>query len=299
MNICCIVHLCLFNIPYSFVQDIGQRLKLSLLTINTAVVYCQRFYMVRTFQQFQRFKMASAAFFLASKVAEFHQDWISKSEHIVMTANKILKVKHSKEVVKKQVDQLVDHENLLLQTLGFDLEVVHPHSHIANFFFKYNFCFKHYSEDCDKDPAFCHMGARSVVRKAYFVAQYLMLQTTLCLRYSPETVSGMCIHLAAKWSGYSVQEAYTTESLEQISDWGQFIAKCPLVLRNKIEGSTPKYFNTPKSSTPMSSAGSTPKDSSTPITSTPKYFSQTTASKRKGDELELSPVPRKKFLQGF
>ena len=131
-----------------------------------------------------------------------------------------------------------------------------------------------------------------------------MLQTTMCLRHSPETVSGMCIHLAAKWSGYPVQEAYTTERLESISDWGQFIAKCPLVLRNKIENSTPKYFNpsTPMrstSSTPMSSTGSTPNFLSTPITSTPKHFSQTTTSKRVAEELELSPVPRKKFLPGF
>ena len=84
----------------------------------------------------------------------------------------------------------------------------------------------------------------------------------MCLQYYSPDLAGMCIHLAAKWSGQLVpDEKVPNEKLESVSDWDHFLRKCPSGLRNKI------------------------------LTSERKR-----SSKRKGEE--ISPMPRKKVLHG-
>ncbi|KAM7325020.1 hypothetical protein ACRRTK_015273 [Alexandromys fortis] len=63
----------------NLLQDMGQRLNVSQLTINTAIVYMHRFYMIQSFTQFHRYSMAPAALFLAAKVEEQPK----KLEHVI------------------------------------------------------------------------------------------------------------------------------------------------------------------------------------------------------------------------
>merc|ERR1711902_19676 len=63
----------------NFIQDMGQRLKVTQLCINTAIVYMQRFYMFHSFTKFHRNTIAAASLFLAAKVEEQPR----KLEHVI------------------------------------------------------------------------------------------------------------------------------------------------------------------------------------------------------------------------
>ena len=54
----------------SFIQDMGLRLKVSQVIINTSVVYMHRFYMHHSFKTFHRNNIATACIFLACKIEE-------------------------------------------------------------------------------------------------------------------------------------------------------------------------------------------------------------------------------------
>ena len=49
----------------NLIQDIGQRLAVNQLVINTAIVYMHRFYMFQSFQKYHRYVMAPCFVFLA------------------------------------------------------------------------------------------------------------------------------------------------------------------------------------------------------------------------------------------
>lgn len=90
-----------------------------------------RFYVFHSFTQFHKYSIASAALFLAAKVEELPR----KLEFVVKTAQ----IYHHKEsdpaITSEQYVQaahdLVFNENVLLQTLGFDLAIDHPHTHVV------------------------------------------------------------------------------------------------------------------------------------------------------------------------
>merc|ERR1719226_209264 len=70
----------------NFIQDMGQRLQVTQLCINTAIVYMQRFYMFHSFSRFHRNSIAAAALFLAAKVEEQPR----KLEHVIKIAHMCL-----------------------------------------------------------------------------------------------------------------------------------------------------------------------------------------------------------------
>uniref|UniRef100_A0AAX7VVH6 Cyclin-like domain-containing protein n=1 Tax=Astatotilapia calliptera TaxID=8154 RepID=A0AAX7VVH6_ASTCA len=70
----------------NLLQDMGQRLNVSQLTINTAIVYMHRFYMIQSFTRFHRNVIAPAALFLAAKVEEQPR----KLEHVIKVAHACL-----------------------------------------------------------------------------------------------------------------------------------------------------------------------------------------------------------------
>uniref|UniRef100_G3RNV4 Cyclin T1 n=1 Tax=Gorilla gorilla gorilla TaxID=9595 RepID=G3RNV4_GORGO len=110
----------------NLLQDMGQRLNVSQLTINTAIVYMHRFYMIQSFTQFP------AALFLAAKVEEQPK----KLEHVIKVAHTCLHPQESlpdtrSEAYLQQVQDLVILESIILQTLGFELTIDHPHTHVV------------------------------------------------------------------------------------------------------------------------------------------------------------------------
>jgi len=98
----------------------------SQLCINTAIVYMHRFYAFHSFTHFHRNSMASASLFLAAKVEEQPR----KLEHVIRAANKCLPPT-TEQNYAELAQELVFNENVLLQTLGFDVAIDHPHTHVV------------------------------------------------------------------------------------------------------------------------------------------------------------------------
>ncbi|XP_025759901.1 cyclin-T2 isoform X7 [Oreochromis niloticus] len=70
----------------NLIQDMGQRLNVSQLTINTAIVYMHRFYMHHSFSKFHRNIISPTTLFLAAKVEEQPR----KLEHVIKVAHACL-----------------------------------------------------------------------------------------------------------------------------------------------------------------------------------------------------------------
>lgn len=113
-----------------------------------------RFYAFHSFTHFHRNNIAAAALFLAAKVSctslyipynsfvilyyLFHLEKVEeqprKLEHIIKVVHICLGLEAPdplKESYAEQAQDLVFNENVLLQTLGFDVAIDHPHTHVV------------------------------------------------------------------------------------------------------------------------------------------------------------------------
>ncbi|XP_020286214.1 cyclin-T isoform X2 [Pseudomyrmex gracilis] len=214
----------------NFIQDMGQRLVVSQLCINTAIVYMHRFYMFHSLNQFPRNSIAIAALFLAAKVEEQPR----KLEHVIKMAH--LCLFRDQGPPDSRSDQYLEHaqdlvfnENVLLQTLGFDVAIDHPHTHVVR-------C-------CQLVKA-----SKELAQTSYFMASNSLHLTTMCLQYKPTVVACFCIHLACKWSNWEIPQStegkqwfwyvdrtVTAELLQELTDeFLHIFDKCPSRLKKKI-----------------------------------------------------------------
>ncbi|XP_065212572.1 cyclin-T1-like [Planococcus citri] len=217
----------------NFIRDVGKRLSLTQLCISTAIVYMHRFYMFHSFTHFHRNTIAMAALFLAAKVEEQPR----KLEYIIKMAQWCLQKGQTNtdcnsESYLEQAQELVMNENILLQTLGFDMAVEHPHTYIVQF---------------------CELASLSkdISHASYFWASNSLYLTTMCLQYRPTVVACFCIHLVCRWSNCEIpkskenlswwsyiDESVTQELLEQMTN--EFLViydKCPSRLKKIIQNS--------------------------------------------------------------
>uniref|UniRef100_A0A8C9VC53 Cyclin T1 n=1 Tax=Scleropages formosus TaxID=113540 RepID=A0A8C9VC53_SCLFO len=114
----------------NLLQDMGQRLNVSQLTINTAIVYMHRFYMIQSFTRFHR--NVSTTLFLAAKVEEQPR----KLEHVIKVAHACLNPQDPSpdtrsDAYLQQAQDLVILESIILQTLAFEITIDHPHTHVV------------------------------------------------------------------------------------------------------------------------------------------------------------------------
>ncbi|XP_025898616.1 cyclin-T1 [Nothoprocta perdicaria] len=170
----------------NLLQDMGQRLNVSQLTINTAIVYMHRFYMVQSFTQFHRNSVAPAALFLAAKVEEQPR----KLEHVIKVAHACLHPLETlldtrSEAYLQQAQDLVILESIILQTLGFEITIDHPHTHVVK---------------CTQ----LVRASKDLAQTSYFMATNSLHLTTFSLQYTPPVVACVCIHLACKWSNWEI-----------------------------------------------------------------------------------------------
>uniref|UniRef100_A0A8D0HHH9 Cyclin-T1 n=1 Tax=Sphenodon punctatus TaxID=8508 RepID=A0A8D0HHH9_SPHPU len=170
----------------NLLQDMGQRLNVSQLTINTAIVYMHRFYMVQSFTQFHRNSVAPAALFLAAKVEEQPR----KLEHVIKVTHACLHPQDPppdtrSEAYLQQAQDLVILESIILQTLGFEITIDHPHTHVVK---------------CTQ----LVRASKDLAQTSYFMATNSLHLTTFCLQYTPPVVACVCIHLACKWSNWEI-----------------------------------------------------------------------------------------------
>ncbi|XP_051886895.1 cyclin-T2a isoform X4 [Pristis pectinata] len=170
----------------NLVQDMGQRLNVSQLTINTAIVYMHRFYMQHSFTRFHRNVISPAALFLAAKVEEQPR----KLEHVIKVVHACLNPQEPPLDVKsdaylQQAQDLVILESIILQTLGFEITIEHPHTDVVK---------------CTQ----LVRASKDLAQTSYFMATNSLHLTTFCLQYKPTVIACVCIHLACKWSNWEI-----------------------------------------------------------------------------------------------
>ncbi|XP_013398667.1 cyclin-T1 [Lingula anatina] len=212
----------------NFIQDMGQRLQVTQLCINTAIVYMHRFYMFQSFSKFHRNSMSAACIFLAAKVEEQPR----KLEHVIKVAHMCLHrepLDVKSEAYLEQAQELVINENILLQSLGFDVSIDHPHTHVV--------------KTCQLVRA-----SKDLAQTSYFLATNSLHLTDMCLRHKPTVVACVCIHLACKWSSWQipkssegrdwfwyVDKSVTMKQLDELThDFLSILDKCPSKLKKKI-----------------------------------------------------------------
>ncbi|KAJ8255979.1 hypothetical protein COCON_G00198430 [Conger conger] len=184
----------------NLIQDMGQRLNVSQLTINTAIVYMHRFYMYHSFTKFHRNTISPTTLFLAAKVEEQPR----KLEHVIKVAHACLNPQEAPLDTKsnaylQQAQELVILETIVLQTLGFEITIEHPHTDVVK-------CSQlvRASKDLAQTSYFMATNSgRSRARLQCGKSSCLHL-TTFCLQHKPTVIACVCIHLACKWSNWEI-----------------------------------------------------------------------------------------------
>ncbi|XP_004711955.1 cyclin-T2 isoform X2 [Echinops telfairi] len=170
----------------NLIQEMGQRLNVSQLTINTAIVYMHRFYMHHSFTKFNRNIISPTALFLAAKVEEQAR----KLEHVIKVAHACLHpleplLDTKCDAYLQQTQELVILETIMLQTLGFEITIEHPHTDVVK---------------CTQ----LVRASKDLAQTSYFMATNSLHLTTFCLQYKPTVIACVCIHLACKWSNWEI-----------------------------------------------------------------------------------------------
>uniref|UniRef100_A0A8C5GEL9 Cyclin-T1-like n=1 Tax=Gouania willdenowi TaxID=441366 RepID=A0A8C5GEL9_GOUWI len=116
----------------NLLQDMGQRLNVSQLTINTAIVYMHRFYMVQSFTRFHRNVISPAALFLAAKVEEQPR----KLEHVIKVAHACLNPQEPSpdtrsDYYSKSTQFRIFNCVILFIFAAFEITIDHPHTHVV------------------------------------------------------------------------------------------------------------------------------------------------------------------------
>ncbi|KAM9304901.1 cyclin-T2 [Gastrophryne carolinensis] len=170
----------------NLIQDMGQRLNVSQLTINTAIVYMHRFYMHHSFTKYNRHIISPTALFLAAKVEEQPR----KLEHVIKVSHACLNpldppLDTKSDAYLQQAQELVILETILLQSLGFEITIEHPHTDVVK---------------CTQ----LVRASKDLAQTSYFMATNSLHLTTFCLQYKPTVIACVCIHLACKWSNWEI-----------------------------------------------------------------------------------------------
>ncbi|XP_066431236.1 cyclin-T2 isoform X2 [Eleutherodactylus coqui] len=211
----------------NLIQDMGQRLNVSQLTINTAIVYMHRFYMHHSFTKYHRNIMSPTALFLAAKVEEQPR----KLEHVIKVCHACLnpidpQLDTKSDAYLQQAQELVILETVLLQTLGFEITIEHPHTDVVK---------------CTQ----LVRASKDLAQTSYFMATNSLHLTTFCLQYKPTVIACVCIHLACKWSNWEipvstggkhwweyVDQTVTLELLDELThEFLQILEKTPSRLK--------------------------------------------------------------------
>ncbi|KAK6913909.1 Cyclin, N-terminal [Dillenia turbinata] len=191
----------------AFLQNLGMRLELPQITIGTAMVLCHRFFVRRSHACHDRFLVATAALFLASK-----------SEETPRPLNNVLRASceicHRQEFTllsyllpigwfEQYRERVIEAEQMILTTLNFELNVQHPYAPLTSILNK--------------------LGLSQTVLVS--LALNLIsegLRSSLWLQFKPHHIAAGAVYLAGKYLNLDLasyehiwQEFQTTPSILQ------------------------------------------------------------------------------------
>jgi len=166
----------------AFLQESGQKLRLPQLSIATAIVFYHRFYARESYENYERFQVATTCLFLASKVEETPK----KLRDVIVETYKVqhstVQPPESDQELWRLKEQVLICERELLRVLGFDLSVEHAYR-----------------------PLLAYVKSISGPRDLAQIAWNFIndsLRTTVCLQYAPR-----CLAAASAWMASSYLEA--------------------------------------------------------------------------------------------
>ncbi len=114
-----------------FIEEMGLELQCNRIVVATASVFFHRFFALQSFKQHNRFVLGATCLFLAGKVEEDLRklrDVVSVWMNLRRKRGEVVADSETKDVTNK----ILLAERILLQTLCFDLQVVHPFSHLLD-----------------------------------------------------------------------------------------------------------------------------------------------------------------------
>ncbi|XP_062109098.1 cyclin-T1-3-like [Humulus lupulus] len=168
----------------TFLQDLGMRLKVPQVTIATAIIFCHRFFLRQSHAKNDRRTIATVCMFLAGKVEETPR----LLKEVILISYEIINKKDpaaaqrikQKEVYEQQKELILLGERVVLATLGFDFNVLHPYKPLVEAIKKFK------------------VAQNALAQVAWnFVNDGL--RTSLCLQFKPHHIAAGAIFLAAKF----------------------------------------------------------------------------------------------------
>ncbi|KAI3459376.1 hypothetical protein Pfo_016039 [Paulownia fortunei] len=192
----------------AFLQNLGVRLDLPQTTIGTAMVLCHRFFVRRSHASHDRFLIATAVLFLASK-----------SEETPRPLNDVLRVSceifHEQEFAvlsymlpidwfEQYRERIIEAEQLILTTLNFELSVQHPYESLTSTLQKLGF-------------------SQSVLVNLALSLVSEGLRSSLWLQFKPHQIAAGAAYLAAKFLNMNLASCHNV--------WHEFHTP-PSVLRD-------------------------------------------------------------------
>eukprot|EP00597_Dinobryon_sp_UTEXLB2267_P006808 CAMPEP_0170096614 /NCGR_PEP_ID=MMETSP0019_2-20121128/28703_1 /TAXON_ID=98059 /ORGANISM="Dinobryon sp., Strain UTEXLB2267" /LENGTH=454 /DNA_ID=CAMNT_0010318663 /DNA_START=199 /DNA_END=1563 /DNA_ORIENTATION=+ len=168
-----------------FIEDLAQKLEgaeriRNRKVVSTACVFFHRFYAFHSFAKFKRFQMSLACFFLACKVEECPlklKDIVHAYYLLSQTSNP------SESDVRELNKTVLICERILLQTLNFDLNILHP----------YSICIGKIKELRNN---FVDTSTREMMMQTCFNFVNDSYRTPVCLLYTPTHIALSAFFLA-------------------------------------------------------------------------------------------------------
>ncbi|XP_011090748.1 cyclin-T1-4 isoform X1 [Sesamum indicum] len=167
-----------------FLQNLGIRLNLPQTTIGTAMVLCHRFFVRRSHASHDRFLIATAVLFLASKSEETPRalnDVLRASCEILHKQDfTLLSYMLPIDWLERYRERITDAEQLILTTLNFELNVQHPYESLTSTLQKLGF-----------SQSLLVNLALNLVSEG--------LRSSLWLQFKPHQIAAGAAYLAAKF----------------------------------------------------------------------------------------------------
>ncbi|XGW15221.1 hypothetical protein V3C99_001035 [Haemonchus contortus] len=163
-----------------------QRGKISQLCMCAAIMHMHRFFCFHSFKFFDYRDVAAACLFLAGKSEECPR----KLDHIVRVWWSKKFERHpaipSNNHYVEAAQLIVQLENIILQTIAFDLKVEMPHPFVL--------AAMHEIAPNNKKLTEC----------AYFFATDVLCVTNWAIRYNASAIASVCVHLVCVYAGYEI-----------------------------------------------------------------------------------------------
>ncbi|KAL0287699.1 UNVERIFIED_CONTAM: Cyclin-T1-4 [Sesamum calycinum] len=186
----------------AFLQNLGVQLDLPQTTVGTAMVLCHRFFVRRSHASHDRFLIATAALFLASKSEE-----TPRPLNDVLRASCEMLHKQDFDVLSYMLpidwfdqyrEQIIGAEQLILTTLNFELGVQHPYESLTSTLQKLGF-----SQSVLVNLALSLVSEGLFHMECYkqaeeFVKALAGLKSSLWLQFKPHQIAAGAAYLAAK-----------------------------------------------------------------------------------------------------